>query len=148
MSDDDSRLMALAGAVADAETIDWTSVEANATQEESTIIRQLRVLADVASVHRSTPVEADAPIHPGGTWGGLEIRRELGHGSFATVYLAWDPSLEREVALKVLHADATTDRFTSVIREGRLLARINHPNVVRVFKIEQYNASIGLTMEF
>src|SRR5262245_57719782 len=37
------------------------------------------------------------------TWGPLEIRRTIGKGRFGTVCVAWDPGLEREVALKILH---------------------------------------------
>src|SRR5690349_7192457 len=63
-------------------------------------------------------------------WGALECRRKIAGGRFGTVYLAWDPALEREVALKVLPA---AGRSHTVIQEGRLLARVRHPNVVTVY---------------
>src|SRR5215470_15616904 len=53
-------------------------------------------------------------------WGALECRRKIAGGRFGTVYLAWDPALEREVALKVLQR---AGRSQTVIQEGRLLAR-------------------------
>ena len=63
--------------------------------------------------------------------GHYEIEREIGQGAFATVYLARDLKHERKVALKVLHADPTSEtgelRF---IREIRLLARLQHPNIL------------------
>lgn len=63
--------------------------------------------------------------------GHYEIEREIGQGAFATVYLARDLKHERKVALKVLHADASSEtgeiRF---IREIRLLARLQHPNIL------------------
>src|SRR4051812_49134376 len=63
--------------------------------------------------------------------GHYDIEREIGQGAFATVYLARDLKHERKVALKVLHADPTSDtgelRF---IREIRLLARLQHPNIL------------------
>ena len=63
--------------------------------------------------------------------GRYEIGREIGQGAFATVYLAKDAKLERQVALKVLHADSTSEtgelRF---VREIRLLARLQHPNIL------------------
>ncbi len=60
----------------------------------------------------------------------------LGAGGFATVYRAWDPTLEREVALKVLHPHMSRDpqvreRF---LREGRALARVRHPGIVTVYE--------------
>jgi len=63
--------------------------------------------------------------------GHYEIEREIGQGAFATVYLARDLKHERKVALKVLHADTSSEtgeiRF---IREIRLLARLQHPNIL------------------
>src|SRR5687767_3678990 len=63
--------------------------------------------------------------------GRYEIQREIGQGAFATVYLARDCRHERSVALKVLNADPTSEageiRF---IREIRLLARLQHPNIL------------------
>jgi hypothetical protein len=63
--------------------------------------------------------------------GHYDIEREIGQGAFATVYLARDLKHERKVALKVLNADPTSDtgelRF---IREIRLLARLQHPNIL------------------
>ena len=63
--------------------------------------------------------------------GYYDIQREIGQGAFATVYLARDLKHERKVALKVLHADPSSEtgelRF---IREIRLLARLQHPNIL------------------
>ena len=63
--------------------------------------------------------------------GHYEIEREIGQGAYATVYLARDLKHERKVAIKVLHADPTSEtgelRF---IREIRLLARLQHPNIL------------------
>src|SRR5256714_6973761 len=63
--------------------------------------------------------------------GHYDIEREIGQGAFATVYLARDLKHERKVAVKVLNADPTSDtgelRF---IREIRVLARLQHPNIL------------------
>jgi serine/threonine protein kinase/tetratricopeptide (TPR) repeat protein len=63
--------------------------------------------------------------------GHYDIEREIGQGAFATVYLARDLKHERKVALKVLHADPSSEtgelRF---IREIRVLARLQHPNIL------------------
>ena len=91
---------------------------------------------------------------PGGTqtraWGGLEIREKVGEGAFGEVYRAWDPQLEREVALKLLKKEpsARASLASSVIREGRLLARVSHPNVVTVHGAETHDGRVGLWMEF
>src|SRR5476649_1520887 len=63
--------------------------------------------------------------------GHYEIEREIGQGAFATVYIARDLKHERKVALKVLHADPTSETGElRYIREIRLLARLQHPNIL------------------
>jgi len=90
--------------------------------------------------------EQPAAVPPAtGRWGGLEIRRTIAGGKFGTVYLAWDPALEREVALKVLPA---AGRSHTVTQEGRLLARVRHPNVVTVYGVDEYEGAVGLWMEW
>ncbi len=68
--------------------------------------------------------------------GRFEIRSRLGSGSFGTVYRAFDPLLEREVALKVPHtrvvqADEGKDRL---LREAKAAARLHHPNIVPLYE--------------
>ncbi len=68
--------------------------------------------------------------------GRFEIRRELGHGSFGRVFLAYDSVLRREVALKVprlefLPHPELRERFQ---REARAAARLDHPNLVPVYE--------------
>ncbi len=62
------------------------------------------------------------------------IRRELGRGGMATVFLAHDRTLDREVAVKVLDpAAGTSDSVDRFIREIKLTARLVHPNIVPLF---------------
>jgi tetratricopeptide (TPR) repeat protein len=76
------------------------------------------------------------PLSPPRQLGRFAIRRELGRGGFGTVYLAHDPQLGREVALKVPHAEVLADaglrgRFQ---QEGRAAAALAHPNLVPVYE--------------
>lgn len=147
MDANEDELTRLAAAVADAESVDWASI-AELTDADSTVLRELRALSELVAVHRSIPPPEpmSGPDAPPETWGAFEIRGEIGRGAYATVYLAWDPSLECEIALKLIRVGAS-DGYAAVLREGRLLARINHPNVVRVFRIEQRDGEVGLVME-
>jgi serine/threonine protein kinase len=73
----------------------------------------------------------------GQTLGRFEIREEIGRTSMSTVYKAWDPSLEKYVALKVL-ASHLAEREAAVGRfhlEARRAARLQHPNIVRVYDV-------------
>ncbi|MFB3903463.1 MAG: protein kinase [Acidobacteriota bacterium] len=82
-------------------------------------------------------------------WGPLQVRETLGHGGFGTVYRAWDPNLQREVALKLLDTsrkDLLRSRET-ILREGRLLARIRHQNVATVHGVAEHDGMVGLWME-
>lgn len=65
-----------------------------------------------------------------------EILEELGRGGMGAVYAARDPELERRVALKVLHP-ALSDEKTGrrMIREARILARLEHPGIVPVHEV-------------
>ena len=81
--------------------------------------------------------------------GRYELREELGAGGFATVYRAYDATLDREVALKVLHSHLARDtaireRF---VREGRALARVRHANVVIVYEGGEADGAAYLAME-
>ena len=147
---DDNRLTRLAEAVVDGTPVDWSKERSSTPDlEMRQLVEQLRLLATVAAVHRAADDSTRDPTaelepEPVRTWGPLKLRRTIGKGSFATVHLAWDPRLEREVALKLLHRSPSS---ASVIREGRLLASIRHPNVVNVYGVDEFDDAVGLWME-
>ena len=153
MLSDDPRLLRLAAAVADGTPVDWSkALESTPDHDLRVVVQQLGVVAGLASVHwtradaASHDDTAEAGIEPiPERWGSLELRRRIGRGTFGTVYLAWDPSLEREVALKILQGLHRTD---AVLREGRLLARVRHPHVVTVYGVDTIDSAVGMWMEF
>ena len=81
-------------------------------------------------------------------WGHLRVLGRVGAGAFGEVFRAWDTRLDREVALKLLTAQPARDGESSFIQEGRLLAKIRHPNVVTIYGAEQIGGRVGLWMEF
>lgn len=81
--------------------------------------------------------------------GRFEIRRELGRGAQSVVYLAWDPQLEREVAIKTLHfAHTNAQRNDALIAEARSVSRLRHPNLVPIFDAGEEDGDPYLVFEF
>ena len=81
--------------------------------------------------------------------GKYELRGKLGEGNMATVFNAWDPELEREVALKMLkyklsYDEKFVDRFE---REAKTIASLNHPNIVNVFEVLNEFSTRFIVME-
>ena len=83
------------------------------------------------------------------TLGRYTVRAEIGRGGFATVYQALDTSLNREVALKVLHPQLLTDRsFVERFRkEARTLANLRHPHIVTVYEVNEVEGRLFIAME-
>ena len=70
-------------------------------------------------------------------------------GSQGTVYHAYDPDLDREVALKVLHPHLATPEIVGRFRrEAQMLASINHPNIAGIAEIGEHNGSHYIVMEY
>ena len=141
-SEIDPALAQLARAVLDGVPVDWRAVQATAGADAPEVA-ELRVLSTLADVHRGP-----APLESGARWGPLTIIDQIGRGAFGEVYRAKDPRLARDVALKILSAVAGAMDARGVIEEGRLLARVRHPNVVTVFGAEEIEGRIGIWTEF
>jgi serine/threonine protein kinase len=86
----------------------------------------------------------------GSTVGRFVVLDLLGQGAFGSVYAAFDPNLERKLALKVLNAWSASEaeRLELVAREARGLAKLNHPNVVGVYDVGLTGGAAWVAMEF
>lgn len=87
---------------------------------------------------------------PARMFGRYEIRHEIGRGGMAQVYLAFDPTFRREVAVKVLPSHYLENpllraRFE---REARLIATIEHPAIVPVYDFGQQENQLYLVMRY
>lgn len=88
-----------------------------------------------AQLRKQLDGEAMTRLKDGQQFGRFQIAGALGRGGMASVYRAYEPRLDREVALKVLSSDLTeqdgfAERFE---REARLIAKLEHPNIVPVY---------------
>ncbi len=84
------------------------------------------------------------------TIGKYEIVAELGRGGMGVVYKAWEESLQRFVAIKMLGDQLINDEnlVARFLREARSVADLNHPNVVQVFAVDTYEGRPYFAMEF
>ena len=80
--------------------------------------------------------------------GRFRLLRTLGEGAQATVWLAHDPRLDREVAVKVLRPGADPLAVDEWLHEARAVSRLNHPNIVPVFEADLHAGQPYLVFEY
>ncbi|MEM6292271.1 MAG: serine/threonine-protein kinase [Myxococcota bacterium] len=92
-----------------------------------------------------------ASIERGAEVGRYTVLRRLGAGGMGAVYSAYDAELDRRVALKLVTADADSVSVTkgaaSLMREGRALAKLRHPNLVGVYDVGWHGPDLFVAME-
>lgn len=81
--------------------------------------------------------------------GRYSVLRRIGEGGMSVVYRAYDPELDRQVALKLLRPGDPDDREGSarLVREARAMAKISHPNVAQVYDAGIAGNSVYVAME-
>ncbi|MEM9461702.1 MAG: protein kinase [Myxococcota bacterium] len=102
----------------------------------------------VRALAAAPPVAVDRRhLAPGSVIGGFRVEKVLGAGAMGVVYEAFDPNLDRRVALK-LHAKTGDDAQTSRMwREAKAMARLSHPNVIAVHEVGEHEGQVFIAME-
>jgi serine/threonine protein kinase len=79
----------------------------------------------------------------------FELRSVVGSGGMGIVYRAWDTTLERMVAVKLMRKELLTDQkaLESFYREARACARLNHTNIVHIYSFDEWEGQSYLVME-
>lgn len=145
MSPDDP-LDRLSASIPDDTPVDWTSTE---SELDHALVAALRNLAGITEFNRvlqrpeNVPPAPDQPTR----WGDLTLLELIGTGARGEVWRAWDPTLQREVALKFLQSSEGAADTQSLLNEARALARVRHPSVVSVYGIAEHGGRAGMWME-
>jgi len=81
---------------------------------------------------------------------GFEVKRTIGRGGMATVFLAVQQSLDREVVIKALNTthDESGDFFERFMKEGRIIASLRHPHIVTIYDIGVADEHVYISMEY
>ena len=85
--------------------------------------------------------------------GRFVVLKRLGEGGMGVVYAAYDSELDRKIAIKLLHPEASIDGSTDqatarLMREAQALARVSHPNVVQIYEVGAHGSEVYVAMEF
>src|SRR4029079_19791216 len=105
-------------------------------------------LARTATAPISYTARRELAYSLGASLGRYRLERELGEGGMGVVHAAFDPDLERRIALKVLRIAAPSlEAKDRLLREARAMARLSHPNVVTVHEVGTANGRDYVAME-
>lgn len=158
--DQDALLLKVAEDITDGRSVDW---DALSQQLDADALRQLRALAALAaqfsaaqhsleetSASNARPLAAATVAVPSRTgpayetgmqFAHLKILDELGRGSSGVVYRAFDPLLQRTVALKLCNPDG--GQVDDLLHEAQQMAKVNHPGVLKIHGAQVVDQQVG-----
>src|ERR1700759_5566957 len=98
---------------------------------------------------RQAPAAEAVILERGQTIDRFVVLGLVGRGGMGEVYAAYDPELDRKVAIKLLRARGdAADARTRLLREAQAIAKLQHPNVVVVYDVGTFGDSVFIAMEF
>jgi len=122
-------------------------------ESEMQVELELETVADARPRPTHTPDRAPAPA-PGSKVGRFTMLERLGAGGMGVVLAAYDPKLDRRVAIKLLRSDVEAgsesdgDGEARLLREAQAMARVSHPNVIPVFEVGAFAGQVYVAMEY
>lgn len=124
-----------------------STISASTPQGLDTIIR--RALAKDRNGRYASAAELSTALRGLTFANRYQILREVGRGGMGAVYLARDPVLERDIAIKVIPPELlTVDAVERFKREARVVAKMDHPAIVGIHDIGEHEGSLFLIMPF
>src|SRR5688500_1207477 len=95
-------------------------------------------------------IGAEKSLEAGKRFGHYEIIKQIGAGGMGEVYLAKDKKLDREVAVKILNSEFSQHQshLNRFIREAKAASSLNHPNILVIHEIGEYETTNYIVSEF
>ncbi|MGE5186380.1 MAG: serine/threonine-protein kinase, partial [Acidobacteriota bacterium] len=109
------------------------------------------VSADAVGETVASVTSSPALLRRGTTLGRYVVLEKLGGGGMGVVYTAYDPELDRRIAIKLLRPGSSgpsADARTRLLREAQALARLSHPNVIAVHDVGVIGEQVFVAMEY
>ncbi len=121
--------------------------------------RLLAALGQSPSLPQFSPTlpaggEAHINLNAGQEVGRFQVLSRIGSGGMGVVFAAYDPKLDRKVALKLLHSpegdtlSSQKDAQMRLLREAQAIAQLSHPNVISVYDVGTFQSEVYIAMEF
>jgi eukaryotic-like serine/threonine-protein kinase len=108
-----------------------------------------RLLAETLRTSAPRPARPPPVLTQGTAVGRYLVIERVGAGAMGQVFSAYDPLLDRRVALKLLRPGSSSEEHRARLsREAQTLARLSHPNVVTVFDVGTWEEQLFMTLEF
>src|SRR3954449_13214353 len=97
-----------------------------------------------------SPHDSHRALARGDTIGRFVVLGLVGRGAMGEVYAAYDPELERKVAVKLLRPrqSRSVEGHARLVREAQAIAKLSHPNVVVVYDVGTHDDGVFVAMEF
>lgn len=141
-SDSDELLLRVAESIAEGRPIDWDAVARGADAATLARLREISVLAGQFGVMKDTLASAPpANDSEQRVWAHLQLIKQIGGGTSGVVFRAYDPLLQRAVALKLCNRDR--DDQEGLLREAQLMARVDHVGVLKIHGAALYAGQVG-----
>ena len=120
------------------------------TEEPQSVLETLAPTDAETLTGNDEPAKRYREPSPGTQIGRYVVLARLGAGAMGVVFSAYDPELDRRIAIKLVrHRRAGSKRErTRLHKEAQALARLNHPNVVGVYDVGDYEGQVFVAMEF
>ncbi|MCH9686611.1 MAG: tetratricopeptide repeat protein [Deltaproteobacteria bacterium] len=101
----------------------------------------------VQTIGDESMTAGEAPRTPGRRVGRFTVLGQLGQGGMGSVLQAYDDTLDRQVAVKLMHESLGNRHEKRMLREAQALARLSHPNVVQVYEVGKVDGRMFIAME-